>query len=52
MLSAYQAHLPYADDLEIPELSDVSKVDRTKSLVRLDPENTAPGHRQWSYRSD
>ena len=39
MSSICQAHLPYAGDLEIPELSDVSKVDREKSLARLDPDN-------------
>ena len=49
--SICQAHLPYAGDLEIPELSDVSKVDHEKSLACLDPDNIVPGHRQWSYRS-
>jgi len=47
MSSAYQVHLPYAGDLESPELFDVSKVGCKKSLVysghRIDP-----GHRQWS----
>lgn len=51
MPSAYQAHLPYAGDLESPELSDVSKVGRKKSLVRPDREKIDPGHRQWHYRS-
>ena len=45
MLSGYQAHLPYAGILESPELSDNSQVDRKKSLVRLDSDNTVPGHR-------
>ena len=49
--SICQAHLPYACDLEIPELSNVSEVGREKSLARLDPDNIVPGHRQWSYRS-
>ena len=51
MPSAYHAHLPYAGDPESPELSDVSKVGRKKSLVRPDREKIDPGHRQWHYRS-
>ena len=34
MPSICQAHLPYAGDLEIPELSDVSKVGHEKSSAR------------------
>ena len=45
MSSICQAHLPYAGDLEISELFDVSQVDREKSLARLDPDNIVPGHR-------
>ena len=51
MSSICQAHLPYAGDLESPELSDVSKVDREKSLACLDPDNTVSGHRPCSFRS-
>lgn len=51
MPSAYHAHLPYTGDPESPELSDVSKVGRKKSLVRPDREKIDPGHRQWFYRS-
>ena len=51
MPSAYHAHLPYTGDPESPELSDVSKVGRKKSLVRPDREKIDPGHRQWHYRS-
>jgi len=32
----YQAHLPYAGDLESPELFDVSRVGCKKSLVPSD----------------
>ena len=49
MSSICQAHLPYAGNLEIPELSDVSKVDREKSLARLDLDDIVSGHRPWSF---
>ena len=48
MSSAYQVHLPYAGDLESPELFDVSKVSCKKSLVHLG-HRIDPGHQSAAF---